>query len=102
MAPNTGRWFLHMLALALGRTVAELEASLTPIEFERWISFYRKWPFDDLHRYHRPAAMMAKAMAGGDVQTYLDYLTPPDVPDDMSDVDLSFLRALGVQPPSRK
>lgn len=32
---------------------------LTLAEFERWRQFYLRWPFDDAHRFHRPAALVA-------------------------------------------
>lgn len=28
-------------------------------EFDRWIEFYKMQPFDDYHRFHRPAALIA-------------------------------------------
>lgn len=39
--------------------MAEWKASITPDEFASWVEFYRLWPFDDVHRYHRPAALVA-------------------------------------------
>lgn len=36
---------MFTLALALGRTVAELEASLSSSEFTEWMRFYRENPF---------------------------------------------------------
>lgn len=60
------------------------------------MEFYRRWPFDDLHRYHRPAALIAQKMAGGSIEPLLDFLAPPDVGEELGDVDLSVLRALGV------
>lgn len=66
-------------------------------EFIDWIAFHRQWPFDDAHRYHRPAALIATKIAGGDVQQLLDWLQPPEVPEEMSDVDLSVLRAFGIK-----
>ena len=49
LIPRSEEWFWHVLALALGgRTVAELKASMSLAEFERWAEFYRMHPFDDL------------------------------------------------------
>lgn len=59
-------WFWHVLALALGKTVGELQAVMTQREFESWRQFYRLRPFDDLHRFHRPATVIAHSLAGGD------------------------------------
>jgi hypothetical protein len=70
-------------------------------EFVAWIEFYRLYPFDDRHRFHRPAAMVAHAMGGADVSAILEYLQPS--PDPMlmgvggrfSDADLTTLSAFG-------
>lgn len=70
-------------------------------EFDAWGQFYRRWPFDDLHRYHRPAALVSMSMAGGDIQEILDWLQPPAWASDYSDADLRTLRAFGLRPPER-
>ena len=57
-------------------------------EFEAWREFYTLFPFDDRHRYHRPAVLLA-AQKGVDVQAALDWLQPPVV-----DSSLSALRAI--------
>lgn len=67
-------------------------------EFERWAAYYRAHPFDDMHRYHRPAALLA-AQKGVDVQTALDFLHPPQLPEGIDAVGLSVMRAFGVKPP---
>jgi len=86
------------LALALGgRTVAELKASMSLAEFERWAEFYRMHPFDDLHRYHRPAALIAHSFSGGDIEQMLDFLQPPYVPEDMTEADMNTLRAFRIK-----
>lgn len=72
----------HVLALALGgRTIAEWKAAMTEDEFEAWIEYYRRWPFDDFNRYHRPAALVAQT-AGGlkDTDSLLQWLQPDDTP----------------------
>ena len=43
-------------------------------EFVRWMQYYKHNPFDDLHRYHRPAAMISVAMGGGDFVDRVDFL----------------------------
>lgn len=63
------------------------------------MEFYRRWPFDDLHRYHRPTALIASRGSSSDPQTFLDWLQPPDLPDGVTPVDLSLMRAFGVEPP---
>lgn len=68
-------WFWHVLALALGKTVGELQATMTHKEFESWKEFYALRPFDDLHRFHRPAAVIAHSMGGGkDIGRTIDML----------------------------
>lgn len=37
---------------------------MTRREFRCWWEFYQRWPFDDLHRFHRPAATIAAVPAG--------------------------------------
>jgi hypothetical protein len=91
-----------VLALALGgRTVAEWQACMPQPEFLEWMAFYRLWPFDDFHRFHRPAAMVANAAAGGgDMTSRLEWLQP-DVRavDDsqMTDADRNTLSAFGIK-----
>lgn len=51
---------------------------MSAAEFESWKAFYRLFPFDDLHRFHRPAAMVAAAW-GGKYQERLDFLAPHPV-----------------------
>lgn len=49
-------------------------------EFLAWKGFYRLFPFDDFHRFHRPAAMIAGSMSG-DLEGKLDWLAPaPQAP----------------------
>lgn len=68
-----------MLALALGRTVRELQAVMTAPEFDTWKAFYAAHPFDDFHRYHRPAALIS-ASFGGDYDAKLDVLRSHETP----------------------
>ena len=89
----------HTLALAIGgHTVAQLQASMSEVEFRRWCEYYRAFPFDDFHRYHRPAALVAQSMSGGDIKQKLQWLQPEDVPDGLNDADLNTIRAFGFKP----
>ncbi len=66
-------------------------------EFQQWIAYFRSSPFDDYHRYHRPAALIATSFGGGDIDTRLNWLQPPAV--DYSDADAKTMRAFGIKPP---
>jgi hypothetical protein len=81
-------------------------------DFQGLREFYRMYPFDDYHRFHRPAALVAGAMAGGDMAARLEWLQPdtaaspatgtpqlPSIIGDYSSADLSVMVALGVTPP---
>jgi len=92
-----------VLALALGgRTIAEWQAAMTQPEFEAWAEFYRRWPFDDRHRYYRPAVLVAGALGGGpDVaENRLEWLQPSDDGSFGTSADRDLFRAAGVR--SRK
>lgn len=68
---------------------------MTPAEFEGWIEFYRLYPFDDFHRFHRPATLVAGAFGGGEMQGRLDWLQPP--PDDgRTGADRDLFKAAGI------
>jgi hypothetical protein len=54
-----------------------------------------------MHRFHRPAVLIAKSMAGGDERAMLDWLQPPPVTGHTS-ADLDLFRAAGVQPPPKR
>jgi len=70
---------------------------MSKAEFERWKLVYRHQPFDDYHRYHRPAALISQSMRGGEIEPLLEFLQPPYVPEDMSDADMNTLKALGIR-----
>ena len=98
LSARSEAWFWHVLALALGgRTVAEWQGVMTPDEFGDWIEFYRMQPFDDFHRFHRPAALIATSMGGGEIQPRLDWLQPP-ASNQYSSADLNTLKAFGFKP----
>ena len=50
---------------------------MTQAEFASWIEFHRRWPFDDRHRFHMPAALIASQL-GGDTRRHLDWLQPQE------------------------
>ena len=71
---------------------------MTRREFLSWIEVYRRWPFDDLHRYHRPAALIAHSVAGEPTDKLIEYLQPKPTPahDTLSDVDTRLLKQFGI------
>ncbi|MBB1060430.1 hypothetical protein [Marilutibacter spongiae] len=73
---------------------------MSPAELDVWREFFRLYPFDDHHRYHRPAAL-ASASMGGDFQKKLDFLSPPVFGDQYSEADIATMRALGFDPSTR-
>lgn len=80
--------------------MGELKQAMTQVEFERWQQFYMRHPFDDHHRYQRPAVLVAQSMAGGDVKQKFEFLTPPveEEPDGvngLSSADVKTIIALG-------
>lgn len=66
---------------------------MTADEFMSWAEFFTLYPFDDFHRYHRPAALVSMGMAGGDVAAKLEWLQPDPDTSGLSDVDKSILKA---------
>jgi hypothetical protein len=71
---------------------------MTQAEFYQWIEFYRNYPFDDFHRYHRPAALVSVSMNGGDVADKLEWLQPEPIPDGLTAADLRTIKAFGYTP----
>jgi len=82
--------------LALGKTVAELKGTMTAPEFNAWVEFYKDFPFDDFHRYHKPA-LVASGRFFNEANDMLDYLQKPQVDEELTDVDMSFLKLFGVR-----
>jgi hypothetical protein len=74
---------------------------MTVDEFRQWCEFYRDYPFDDFHRFHRPAALVSVSMAGGDIDKKLDWLQPPPIPEGMSTADVLTMRAFGFKQPGK-
>lgn len=57
-------------------------------------AFFELYPFDDLHRFHRPAAVVGSAY-GGKYESIVAFLAPsPDSPE-LSDADRDVAKALG-------
>lgn len=81
----------------MGRTVAELHATMSADEYQSWIQFFCLYPFDDFHRFHRPAALVSASMSGGGdaFSDRLNILQPDPAEADMSDVDKSIMQAVG-------
>ena len=76
-------------------TVADLHVRMTEEEFQDWLDFFAMYPFDDLHRIHRPAALVSVSMAGGGdaFADRLEVLQPDPKLAGLSDVDKSLIRA---------
>lgn len=78
-------------------------------EFLAWREYYRLFPFDDLHRFHRPAALISHAAAGGgsaqQLQQRISWLQPNPQDDGLdgsyTEADLATFAAFGVKPPGR-
>lgn len=77
----------------MGRTVAELDHVMSSDELFEWCEFFALYPFDDFHRYHRPAALVSIGMAGGDVADRLEWLQPDPRLADKSETDRSIIKA---------
>lgn len=74
---------------------------MTQKEFQSWIEFYRAYPFDDLHRYHRPAALISTSMAGGEIKDRIDWLQPELLPNDINQADIATMKAFGFKPSAK-
>lgn len=78
---------------------------MSQAEFERWFFFYQMHPFDDLHRFHRPAALVASSMCGEDIEKLVEWLHPhygKQEETEYSDADLQTFKALGLKNPPRR
>ena len=69
-------------------------------EFIAWQLFYMQHPFDDLHRYHRPAALVSHSMSGIEIEDALKFLE--NQPETEQDSDASVFKAFGIKPPPKK
>lgn len=70
-------------------------------EFLAWADYYRRWPFDDFHRFHRPAALIASALCGGGpevMEARLEWLQPGQrFTDNHTDADRDLFKAAGIR-----
>jgi len=81
--------------------VGELQATMSYNEFLSWQEYFAEAPFDDHHRYHRPAVLISQSMVGGDIKEKFDFLEPPQraKSEGLEDFDLQTLNAFGIKPP---
>jgi hypothetical protein len=73
---------------------------MTQAEFHNWVDFYRAFPFDDLHRFHRPAALIAATGAKDTQAAYessINFLQPDPRNEGLSDADMNTMRAFGYR-----
>lgn len=72
---------------------------MTLPEFRSWVDFYELHPFDDYHRFHRPAALVSCSLGGGNTAERLEWLAPKPSVDDgnLSEADVNTLRAFGLR-----
>jgi hypothetical protein len=75
-------------------------------EFRSWVEFWKLYPFDDFHRFHRPASLIAHSMGGAKLDDLQAYLMPEPkvIPPELagySEADLRTFAAFGVTPPPR-
>ena len=78
---------------------------MSQCEFERWYDFYQMNPFDDLHRFHRPAALIARSMNGAEIQPMIEWLHPDysnSLDSEYSEEDLKTFKALGLDKPPKR
>jgi len=69
-------------------------------EYLSWVRFYRLFPFDDLHRFHRPAALIASADAKdrqAAINGAIDWLQPDPRNEGMNNADMNTMRAFGFR-----
>jgi hypothetical protein len=75
---------------------------MTQPEFLAWVEFYKIHPFDDRHRYYRPAALVARKMGGGEIDDLLNWLEPDPATAGYSQAALNSFKAHGIKPPPLK
>jgi hypothetical protein len=64
-----------------------------------WREFYKLYPFDDRHRFYRPAALISSSLGGGKLEDRLEYLQPEPTAWDLTSADKNIFAALGITPP---
>lgn len=83
----------------------ELQTRMGMDEYHAWARFYARYPFDDFHRYQRPAALVAQTIGGGEMDVKLDWLAQRDdhptpwMSAQFSEADMKTFKAFGVKPP---
>lgn len=75
---------------------------MTQPEFMEWVEFYKQNPFDDRHRYYRPAALVAQRAGGGEIREMIDWLDPDPATSGYSQAALNSFKAHGIKPPPLK
>lgn len=71
---------------------------MTVQEYRSWGAYHARYPFDDRHRYHRPAALIAKSGTTAPIGELIDWLQPkPTRAVDLSDADSQTLAAFGFK-----
>lgn len=71
------------------------------VEFYDWVEFYKDFPFDDFHRYQRPAALIAAATGANGkienqaVEKILNWLQPEQIPEGLNAADMSIIKVMG-------
>ena len=79
---------------------------MSQAEFERWFDFYQMHPFDDLHRFHRPAALIARSMTGAEIEDMIQWLHPKYKEEsedgEYTEADLKTFKALGLSKPPKR
>ena len=71
---------------------------MTVPEFQAWVEFYKQNPFDDYHRFYRPAALVAMSMSGTPMDDLLGWLEKRPEPS-INSAEQAMLKALGMKPP---
>lgn len=75
---------------------------MTQAEFVYWHAFFHLFPFDDLHRIHRPAALIASMAGGNKTQELLDWLQPDTQTQGLKGNEQEMLRYFRAQGSKRK
>jgi hypothetical protein len=82
---------------------------MSALEFRAWAEYYEAHPFDDLHRFHRPAALVASSFGGRKFDDALQFLAPelpalvePSPGFAYSAADIATFKAFGRKPPVLK
>lgn len=68
-------------------------------EFLAWVEFYKMFPFDAYSLHHRPAALIAASMGGGDVPAMLEWLQPDPSLSGYTPAEVRAFRAYNFTPP---